>query len=111
MTDHPIPSVASCIEAVCTQFATGCIIVTRDDIMSKRRSRHVSRARMMTCWVARYATPLSLPQIGNILGGLDHTSVIHGIKRIDELRAKLPFIRDVSDAALARVKPKEEMVV
>lgn len=106
-----VPSVASCLEAVSIELAAHSIIVSRDDIMSKRRARHISRARMMTCWVARYATPCSLPKIGYVLGGLDHTSVMHGIARIDELRIQLPFIREVSDAALARVKPKEEMAL
>lgn len=100
---EPILNTVPTPVTVCMAAVSKATNISCGDIVSERRSRAVSRARMMVCWVARHATPYSLPRIGACLGGLDHTSVMHGISRIDELRQSVPFIRDASDAALRAV--------
>ena len=60
------------------------------DMMSARRSRDVARPRQMAMYLAKRLTPRSLPEIGRRFGGRDHTTVMHAVKRIDELRATDP---------------------
>ena len=67
------------------------------DIRSARRDAASTRARMICCWLARRHTPLSLPAIGRRLGGRDHSTVRHAIRRIEEIMA-----HDESAARLAR---------
>jgi chromosomal replication initiator protein len=57
------------------------------DLLSARRSREVARPRQVAMWLAKRLTPRSLPDIGRRFGGRDHTTVMHAVKRIDELRA------------------------
>jgi chromosomal replication initiator protein len=56
------------------------------DLLSARRSRDVARPRQLAMYLAKRLTPRSLPEIGRKFGGRDHTTVMHAIKRIDELR-------------------------
>lgn len=56
------------------------------DIHSPRRLRAVARPRQIAMFLAKTMTPLSLPEIGRKFGGRDHTTVIHAVKKIEELR-------------------------
>ena len=53
---------------------------------SARRARAVARPRQVAMYLAKQLTPRSLPEIGRKFGGRDHTTVMHAVKRIDELR-------------------------
>jgi len=57
------------------------------DILSKRRTRSVARPRQMAMALAKELTNNSYPEIGNSFGGRDHTTVIHAVRKIIELRA------------------------
>ena len=57
------------------------------DLLSPRRAREVARPRQVAMYLAKKLTPRSLPEIGRRFGGRDHTTVMHGVKRIEELRA------------------------
>ena len=56
------------------------------DLHSKRRSRSVARPRQMAMALAKELTNHSLPEIGDAFGGKDHTTVLHAVRRIEELR-------------------------
>lgn len=56
------------------------------DLMSARRAREVARPRQVAMYLAKKLTPRSLPEIGRRFGGRDHTTVMHAVKRIEELR-------------------------
>jgi chromosomal replication initiator protein len=56
------------------------------DFLSKRRTRSVARPRQMAMALAKELTNNSYPEIGNSFGGRDHTTVIHAVKKIKELR-------------------------
>lgn len=60
------------------------------DLISERRTRAVARPRQAAMWLAKQLTTRSLPDIGRRFGGRDHTTVIHAVRRIDELRAADP---------------------
>lgn len=56
------------------------------DLLSKRRSRSVARPRQVAMALSKELTNHSLPEIGNAFGGRDHTTVLHGCRKIKELR-------------------------
>jgi chromosomal replication initiator protein len=56
------------------------------DILSPRRARSVARPRQVAMFLAKRLTTKSLPEIGRRFGGRDHTTVIHAVRRIEELR-------------------------
>lgn len=68
--------------AVCEEFN-----VTLTDMTSKRRARVIARPRQVAMYLSKKLTKRSLPDIGRRFGGRDHTTVMHAVKRIDELRA------------------------
>jgi chromosomal replication initiator protein len=56
------------------------------DLLSKRRSRSIARPRQIAMTLAKELTNHSLPEIGDAFGGRDHTTVLHGCRRIAALR-------------------------
>ena len=56
------------------------------DMHSPRRSRSVARPRQIAMYLAKSITSRSLPEIGRKFGGRDHTTVMHAVKKIDELK-------------------------
>jgi chromosomal replication initiator protein len=56
------------------------------DMHSARRARAVARPRQVAMYLAKQLTSRSLPEIGRKFGGRDHTTVMHAVKRIEELR-------------------------
>jgi len=56
------------------------------DLLSKRRSRSIARPRQFAMALAKELTNHSLPEIGDAFGGRDHTTVLHGCRRIRALR-------------------------
>jgi chromosomal replication initiator protein len=56
------------------------------DLLSKRRSRSIARPRQIAMALAKELTNHSLPEIGDAFGGRDHTTVLHGCRRISALR-------------------------
>ncbi|MBA4048715.1 MAG: chromosomal replication initiator protein DnaA [Sphingomonas sp.] len=56
------------------------------DLVSARRARVVARPRQIAMYLAKRLTTRSLPEIGRKFGGRDHSTVIHAVRRIEELR-------------------------
>lgn len=57
------------------------------DLVSERRNRAIARPRQAAMWLAKQLTTRSLPDIGRRFGGRDHTTVLHAVRRIEELKA------------------------
>jgi len=57
------------------------------DLLSKKRTRNLTRPRQIAMALARELTTMSLPEIGNAFGGKDHSTVIHACKVTGNLRA------------------------
>ena len=57
------------------------------ELLSKKRTRNLTRPRQMAMSLARELTTMSLPEIGNAFGGKDHSTVIHACKMVVNLRA------------------------
>ncbi len=56
------------------------------EMHSARRSRAIARPRQVAMYLAKQLTARSLPDIGRKFGGRDHTTVMHAIKKVEELR-------------------------
>lgn len=82
--------------------------VRRIDLVSADRSASLFRARAAVCWLARHLTSASLPQIGAMLGGRDHTSVLHAYRRSLEMRERDPAFRRLTDALLRHFRDLQE---
>lgn len=64
------------------------------DLLSKRRSRFLARARQIAMALAKELTNHSLPEIGDAFGGRDHTTVLHACRKIKELMTEAIEIKD-----------------
>ena len=66
------------------------------DMSSARRSRTVARPRQVAMYLSKNLTSRSLPEIGRRFGNRDHTTVIHAVRKVEELRDKdVSFDEDV----------------
>ncbi|SDG56649.1 chromosomal replication initiator protein DnaA [Limimonas halophila] len=56
------------------------------DLSSSRRARTIARPRQVAMYLCKQLTERSLPEIGRKFGGRDHTTVMHAVRKVDELR-------------------------
>jgi chromosomal replication initiator protein len=56
------------------------------DLLSRRRTRSITRPRQLAMALAKELTNHSLPEIGDAFGGRDHTTVLHACRKVEELR-------------------------
>lgn len=59
--------------------------VSKADLLSARRTRTIVRPRQIAMYLAKMMTPRSLPEIGRRFGNRDHTTVLHAVRKIEEL--------------------------
>lgn len=65
-------------------------------LTSQRREAAIVRARQVVMYLARQHTDLSYPRIGSRLGGRDHTTIMHGVRKIEqELATDETLARDI----------------
>ncbi len=62
--------------------------IDRAEMSSKRRARDVVRPRQVAMYLAKVLTPRSYPEIGRKFGGRDHSTVIHAVRLIEDLRQR-----------------------
>jgi chromosomal replication initiator protein len=66
------------------------------DMHSARRARTVARPRQVAMFLSKQLTARSLPEIGRKFGGRDHTTVMHAVRKVEELMTEDPsFAQDV----------------
>ncbi len=91
-TEHEIPP-PLILEETARYFS-----LSVGDLVSKSRSRPLTQARHIAMYLVRECTGLSLVKIGEIFGGRDHTTVLHGINKVEgEMRARDTTFRQVQD--------------
>jgi len=71
------------VQMVARQFG-----IPKDRLLSRERSREVALPRQITMYLLREETNCSLPQIGDTLGGRDHTTIMYGCEKIIDLLEK-----------------------
>ena len=86
-------------KAVSTHFDLKTI-----DLLSARRAVAVARPRQIAMYLAKRLTTRSLPEIGRKFGNRDHSTVIHAVRRIEELRST---DRDIDGAVIALMRQLE----
>lgn len=59
--------------------------VSKNELLSNRRTRAIVRPRQIAMYLAKIMTPRSLPEIGRRFGGRDHTTVLHAVRKIEDL--------------------------
>ena len=64
------------------------------DLLSPRRARSVARPRQIAMYLSKDLTDKSLPEIGRKFGNRDHTTIMHGVKRVIQLCKDDPNIRE-----------------
>jgi len=66
------------LHMVCLEYS-----VSPDTLKSKSRLRNTVQARHTLCWLMKKNSNLSLTEIGTLCGGLDHATVLHAVRQID----------------------------
>ena len=69
------------LEEVCSFYG-----VTNDELLNGGRWRKFIIPRQMASYILRWHTSLSLKEIGDMMGGQDHTSILNSINQIDKLK-------------------------
>jgi len=84
---------ASIIEKTCDFFH-----ISKEDIISQKRSREISTPRQVAMYFIRMLTDTSYDEIGRLLGGRDHTTVMSGITKIsDQIKKDQPLSEQVEN--------------
>jgi chromosomal replication initiator protein len=89
----------SILNSVCDAFHA-----SERELKGPRRHRHVTLPRQVAMFLIRELTDASLPAIGDIFGGRDHTTVISALKRIERLREADPALRHRIDTLRKRLE-------
>ncbi len=99
LTPHE-PVEESSPEAV-LQAVTDAFKLSIEEIKGSSRRREISLARQVAMYLLRQHTDLSLPKIGEVLGGKDHTTIMYGCEKITRLKSRDPdlaqTLRQLSD--------------
>ncbi|MFB2549904.1 chromosomal replication initiator protein DnaA [Ensifer soli] len=61
--------------------------VSRQELVSNRRTRVIVKPRQIAMYLAKALTPRSFPEIGRRFGGRDHTTVLHAVRKIEDMIA------------------------
>ena len=86
------PAVSSDAEVIQLQVAAA-FDLTRNELLGQSRTAGAVRARQVAIYLTRELTDLSLPQIGRLYGGRDHSTVLNSIRRIE---SRLPGDRELA---------------
>jgi chromosomal replication initiator protein len=92
------PTVLDIQTATATEFRVRVL-----DILSARRTNDVVLPRQVAMYLCKRHTLRSLPQIGRQFGGRDHTTIIHGVRKIDGMMADDADFKERIEALKARL--------
>lgn len=115
--DKRVPTIAEIQAEACEHFGLQPV-----DFLSQRRTADLIRPRHITYYLCATLTTKSLPEIGKRLGGRDHTTILHGVRKVEkqksgdiQMRASIEMLtarlgaRDISDKRHVRVKLTAEI--
>jgi chromosomal replication initiator protein len=81
-----------------------------DELTGSSRAQAIATARQIAMYLCREMTNLSLPKIGQLFGGRDHTTVMHAYKKITELMKERRSIYNQVTELTTRVKQRSAQV-
>lgn len=79
------------------------------DLKSEKKNRELSMPRQLAMYLCRKYSNLSLPDIGTLFGGKNHTTVLHAVRRIGRLQASDPLLRDSVGKLEAEIRDLESL--
>jgi chromosomal replication initiator protein len=89
-------------------FIQRCVVeefgISLQDLKTKRRNKQVVFPRQIAMYLSRELTELSLPEIGELFGGKDHTTVLHSYKKIKEDVYSDPKLKERVDKIIQVIK-------
>ena len=88
------------IDVVCDHFS-----ITKEQIVSKNRSNDIAKPRQVIMYLCKNMTGYSLDAIGSLLGGRDHTTVLHGVQTISKEYNNNENIRNTIDTIRNKINP------
>lgn len=90
--------------AVVKEFFIGRSMFSAADLVGERRTADVVLERQILAWLTKTVTVASLPIIGAMIGGRDHTTIIHSIRKIDALREGDQTFKARTDQLVADIR-------
>jgi chromosomal replication initiator protein len=101
------PGRAPTVEQIKRRLAA-CYNLTVEDLTGQCRRRNVARPRQLAMYLARKIANRSFPDIGARFGGRDHTTVIHAVRKVEELMLAEPaYAREVQDVTRRLLNPDQ----
>src|SRR3954466_10793981 len=76
-------------------------------LVGQKRHRHIVQPRQTAMYLCRKLSLCSFMHIGAILGGRDHTTVLHGVRRVEQLMRTEPKYAAEVDELRRKLKPEE----
>lgn len=95
------PRLSEVLEAVCQFYK-----VTRTNIVGPSRIPKYLMPRQIACYLGREMTKLSLPEIGRKLGDRDHTTILHGVNKIEKQLQADEILKDDIDVLKIKIEAK-----
>lgn len=88
------------IDVVCEHFN-----ITKEQIVSKSRSKDIAKPRQVAMYLCKNMTDTSLDSIGALLGGRDHSTIIHGVNTITDEYANNESMKNAIDTIKKKINP------
>ena len=79
--------------------------ISLDQMISKSRSSDIAKPRQIAMYLCKNMTDIPLDTIGSLLGGRDHSTIIHGIKKITEEYDSNENIRNTIETIKKKINP------
>ena len=78
--------------------------ISLQDLKTKRRNKNIILPRQIAMYLSRELTGFSLPEIGKLFGGKDHTTILYGWNKIKQCMEKDEHLKDVIDIVIKELK-------
>ena len=88
------------LDIVCDHFH-----VTMEQLVSKNRSNEIAKPRQIAMYLCKNMTNIPLDSIGALLGGRDHSTIIHGIKKITDEYNSSESMQNLIDTITKKINP------
>ena len=79
--------------------------ISVDQMISKNRSSDIAKPRLIAMYLCKNMTSNSLDVIGSLLGGRDHSTIIHGIKKVTEEYESNETVRNTIETIKKKINP------
>ena len=94
-----------CIVEDIIQIVAEHFEITTSDLVSQKRSREIAYPRQIYMYLCRKLTDISLQAIAKSLGKKDHTTVLHGINKIEEDLLSDEQLKNTVDVLIKKISP------